>query len=183
PDTPAPPAPPAIGVVVRTAGVAINGEPVAMDELGEVLAKHAQAEGEGAVVSLDAAGDVPMGTVHQVQEQLRQAGLKKVVYAGDLPVKTPKVLPPEKANQLQQKVAAEDLATVRVDAAGVVTVDGEPVPGAKLAAVVGKRLAARPDTVFLLQSERGTAYGAFVQVLAGLQEGGATRIAVEDPAK
>lgn len=176
-----PPPPPAIKVALHGEAVTVNGEGVPAAALADVLRKHAQVKGKGVVVALDADGDVPMSALHQVQEAMRAADLHKVVYADDLNRALPLVLPPAKLKALQAKLDQRDLARVAVDPAGVITVDGDAVGGAKLPEQVRKRLAKRPDTVFLLETSAGTRYGAFTQVLAGLQDGGAKRIAVDDP--
>lgn len=70
---------------------------------------------------------------------------------------------------------------VKVDAKGVVTVDGKKVKGADLAKVVQKQMQAEPMTVVTLHTEMDTTYGAFVQVLEELRKGGADKIVIGDP--
>jgi len=176
-----PPPPPGVRVAIGKEGVAVNGDPVPVAAVGEAVLKHAQVKGVGAVVRLEADGAVPMSELHGVQDSLRKAGLHKVIYSDDLQRSLPLVLPPLKAKQALAELSDEDVARIHVDGAGMVTWDGKKIPGAKLGAWVQKRLQESPNTVFVLQTDDDTRYGAFVQVLAGLQEGGAKRIAVSDP--
>ena len=182
PDTPPPP-PPEVRVVIREAGIAVNGEPVTEEEFSDLVRKNLQIKGEDAVVTIDADGGVTMDTLHQVQKVLLALELNKVVYKGETGSKLPLVLPPEKAKQALAKLPEEDLVRVKVDGKGVLTVDGRKTAGADLPDVVSKRLEKRSTVVFVLQTERDTTYGAFVQVLDGLKSGGATRIAVDDPGR
>jgi len=86
------------------------------------------------------------------------------------------------ANLLEQALRNEGYeVAVAVD--GILTINGKKTPGAHLTKIVQKEIQKEEFLVVVLETDRDTEYGAFVQVLDDLKKAGATRIAIEDPSK
>jgi biopolymer transport protein ExbD len=145
------------------------------------MAHTAQEMGGDPVVLLATDGAVPMGLLHDVQADLLKVGLTDVIYVGESGKKLKMSLPPTKAKEKLAGLPEDMILPVKVDAAGVLTVRGKKIKGASLPDVIKKELQMNDKLVVTLHTERDTRYGAFLQVLGGLKEGGATRIAIQDP--
>lgn len=180
---PPPPKRPHVRVGVQENRLTVNGAVVSTRVFPEVLHDTAAAAGKNPVVILDADGSVAMGRLHDVQDELRKAELTDIVYAGETGRKlTMSMLPADVRDRL--KNLPDNLVMhVAVDGAGVLTVGGEQVPGRKLASETARAIDREPKLVVALHTSRETRYGAFVQVLGSLKQGGATRIAILDPEK
>jgi biopolymer transport protein ExbD len=176
-----PPPPPSVKVRLAGDGLYVNGEKVEKGQFDDSVKKAVQEKGGKVVIKIDNDGGVTMGKVHKMQAHLKDLGLYKVIYTGELGEAVPMVLPPDKAKEKLKKLPKEQVMPVKVDAKGVVTVGGEKVKGADLAKVTAKRMKAEPMTVVTLHTEMDTTYGAFVQVLEALRMGGADKIMIGDP--
>ncbi|MEN8007958.1 MAG: M56 family metallopeptidase [Candidatus Krumholzibacteriota bacterium] len=176
-----PPPPPSVHVGVTAKGLTVNGEPVAKDQFSDAVKKAMQTKGGKVVIQIDSDGGVTMGKVQAMQAQLKEMGLLKVIYTGELGEAVPMVLPPEKARKKLEKMPKELILPVKVDGAGVLTVNDRQVDGADLPKVIARKMAKEPKLVVTLHTDKDTHYGAFVQVLQALRKGGANKIAIQDP--
>jgi len=145
--------------------------------------KAVQEKGGQVTVSIDSDGAVTMGTVHKMQAQLKELGLMKVIYTGEIGEAVPMMLPPDKVKQKLASLPDDMILNVKVDAAGVLTVNGKKTAGADLPKVVAKNMQAEPKLVVSVHTENETRYGAFLQTLQGLKKGGANKIAIQDPGR
>ena len=72
---------------------------------------------------------------------------------------------------------------VKVDGNGIVTVAGKKIDRADLPKLIAKKQASEPKLVVTLHTDKDTRYGAFLQVLQALRNGGADKIAILDPGR
>jgi beta-lactamase regulating signal transducer with metallopeptidase domain/biopolymer transport protein ExbD len=182
PEAPPPP-PPSVQVGLSAKGLTVNGKKTSKAEFSDAVAKASQEKGGKVVVSIDSDGGVTMGKIHRMQSDLKDLGLIKVVYTGELGEAVPMVLPPDKARKKLQSLPEDQILKVKVDAAGVVTVGGKKIAGEDLPKLIQKKMDKEPYLVVVLNTENETKYGAFLQTLQGLRKGGADKIAIQDPGK
>ena len=173
--------PPAVYIALTAEGLTVNNQTTSADDFSQAVQEVIAAKGGKVVVNIASDGGVTMGKVHGMQAQLRDMGLMKVVYLGELGQAVPMVLPPEKARKKLASLPGDMVLNVKVDSAGVLTVADTKLAGADLPKLIKNKLAKEPKLVVALHTERETSYGAFLQVLQGLKKGGATRIAIQDP--
>jgi beta-lactamase regulating signal transducer with metallopeptidase domain/biopolymer transport protein ExbD len=182
PESPPPP-PTAVHVGLSDAGLTVNGQVTSYGDFQKTV-KIAASKNDGkVVVKIESQGAVTMGKVHGMQAKLKDIGLNKVVYSGELGQAVPVVLPPEKALKKLASMPEEMILNVKVNPKGVLTVADTKVAGEDLPKLIKKKLAEEPKLVVALHTEPETRYGAFLQVLQGLKKGGATRIAILDPGR
>ena len=180
-DTPPPPPKHAMVMTLTGQEPLLDGQAIHPEKMKKILAKAAQLEDKAPVIVIDSQGQVPMSEIHQWQKELRDLGLTRVKYKGPLGQSLAMALPPEKAVKKLDSLPEKQVMRVKVDGQGVVTMNGRKTKGAKVAGVVASALDQEPEMVFALHTDGDTHFGAFVQVLDGLKEGGATRIAILDP--
>jgi biopolymer transport protein ExbD len=178
-----PPPPPSVRVGLSDDGLTVNGKNTPKSEFNDALDKAVTEKGGQVVVSIDSDGAVTMGKVHMMQADLRDLGLYKVIYTGELGEAVPVMLPPDKAREKLASLPPEQVLKVKVNGEGVITVDGKQIDGADLPKLIHKKIAKEPHLVVSLHTESETRYGAFLQTLQGIKKGGADKIAILDPEK
>ena len=178
-----PPPPPSVRVGLSAKGLTVNGEAVPKDQFNDAVRKAAQEKGGKVIVGIDSDGAVTMGKVHYLQAQLRDMGMMKVVYTGELGEAVPMVMPPEKARKKLAQLPEELVLPVKVDRKGIVTVSGKQIDGADLPKLIAQKQAKEPKLVVTLHTDTDTSYAAFLQVLQALKKGGADKIAIQDPGR
>ena len=180
-DVPPPPPKEALNLKVTPKGVLVAGQMVDDDHLKKILQTVATKKKDSAIIAIDSKGDVSMGDIHDLQRMLRDQDLTRVKYVGELGKAIAMNIPPAKMNKKLAEMPQDLVMRVKVDGQGVLMVDGKKTKGAKLSKVVSQALDTTPQLVVALATDRDTKYGAFVQVLDSLKQGGATRIAIQDP--
>jgi len=183
PDQVTPPPPPAVHVGLSGKGLTVNGTQTARGDFRDAVKKAAAEKGGKVVVSIDSDGAVTMGKVHKMHAELRELGLVKVIYTGEIGEAVPIMLPPEKARQKLANLPEDQVRHLKVDGEGILTVGAKKIDGADLPKLIAKKLANEPRLVVVLHTEPETRYGAFLQTLQGLKKGGADKIAIQDPGK
>ena len=178
-----PSSPSAVHVGLSDEGLTVNGHAISYGDFQKAVKKAASGNDGTVVVKIESDGGVTMGKVHGMQAKLKDIGLNEVIYSGELGQSVPMVLPPEKALKKLASMPEDMILNVKVDPAGVLTVDGAKVAGEDLPKLIKNKLTKEPKLVVALHTETDTRYGAFLQVLQGLKKGGATRIAVLDPGR
>ena len=151
-----------------------------MADFPETIEKEAAKKGNSPLMIIDGDGDVPMGRLHKVQRHLRDLNLTHVSYRGEFQAAQNLVLPSGNIKDKLAQIPEDMIIHVKVDNMGIVTINRQEVAGARVPDVVGKLMQDNPNSVVILHTKKDTHYGAFVQVLGYLRDGGATRIAVAD---
>ena len=183
PDQVPPPPPPAVHVGLSGKGLTVNGTQTARGDFRDAVKKAAAEKGGKVVVSIDSDGGVTMDKVHKMHAELRELGLVKVIYTGEIGEAVPIMLPPDKARQKLATLPEDQILHVKIDSQGIQTVGGKKIDGADLPKFIAKKQANEPRLVVVLHTENKTRYGAFLQTLQGLKKGGADKIAIQDPGK
>ena len=177
-----PPPPPSVKVAITADNqLVVAGQSVAPKEFKKALKAAVGKKGGEAIINIDSDGGITMKQLHRVQEDLRDMGLMKVLYSGELGEVVPMMLPPDEARKKLQSLPKEKVLRVKVDGEGVVTIQGKKIKGAKVSDQIRKLLTKDDHLVVALHTDPDTKYGAFVQVLHSLKKGGAGKIAIADP--
>lgn len=177
-----PPPPPSVRVAISGGkGVMVNGKAVEAGEFKKAVKMAVARKGGQAVIQIDSDGGITMKQLHDVQGDLKDMGMLKVIYGGELGEAVPMVLPPDEARKKLAALPEQKLIRVRVDDQGIVTIADKKVAGGHVTDVVKKMLTKEAHRVVVLHTDPDTKYGAFVQVLDALKKAGADKIALPDP--
>jgi len=172
-----------VSVVIKSDKLVVDGQKTSMENFGDYMAKIASKENPNSVLTIITCdGDVPMANLYQVQKQLLKNNLYKVTYTDGEGHKMPIVLPSDDVKKKMGKVSKEDILFLKVDASGYVFVNKEQVKQSKVTKVVEKMLADNPNLIISVYTDEKTSYKDFTYVFAQIQEAGATRVMVNNPA-
>ncbi|MBU8870022.1 MAG: M56 family metallopeptidase [Gemmatimonadales bacterium] len=178
------PPPPPLSVRVAITGgkgLLVDGQAVTPKGFKKAVKNAVSKKGPKAIINIDGDGGISMKQLHSIQKDLRDMGMLKVIYSGELGEAIPLVLPPDEARKRLKTMPEEKVIRVKVDNKGVVQVRGKKTAGAHVSEQIRKLLAKDERRIVILHTDPDTKYGAFVQVLDSLKKAGADKIAIPDP--
>ncbi|MHB8078698.1 MAG: ExbD/TolR family protein [Candidatus Krumholzibacteriia bacterium] len=91
----------------------------------------------------------------------------------------PLLLPARQAVRQAVRIGRDDVTTLKVLADNSVTLDGEPIDAARIAAAIRPRLEARPRLVVVLETHPDADYGTMVACLDALKLADARRVSLK----
>ncbi len=170
-----------IQVELKGDAISVNGTPTTLDGFSQAMRDAAGAKGKSAQVQFRCAPGVTMTQVFDVQMQMMDLGMKRVVFAGGKSSGVPLVLPTAAAKSRLAALPADQVLNLEMLRDRQVIVNGQTMPLGKARTVISGKLAARSDAVVSLTPYGQGTYKEMMVVLDQLKNAGAKRIALQEP--
>jgi biopolymer transport protein ExbD len=174
-----------ITVIVRGGcdEILVDEEKTVLAGFLQMLEKSTKDDRENVVINLLCEDDVPMGTVYQVQNVLRELELTKINYVKGENVGLPLELPSGNIEERIKKIPESMFLNVVVDETGRIEIGGKETGPEDVVKAVEYELYENPVLIVYLKTSQKTKYKDFLTALELVKDAGAQRILVHAPVK
>ncbi len=168
-----------IEIVVKNENdIRVDNEKANLDNLWEKLNKVIQGVKEDVIVEINCSKNVNMGTVSRVQNVLRELELLRIQYNTGEGKGSSLILPPQQAEIELERIPTKNIMNINIDQQGEVTINEKNVIANQIVQDIRKQLMQNDKLIVKINTDEGTDYADYVEVLNKAKEAGAKRIAV-----